>query len=317
MWALSLLFLILWFFFINEDLKITKDCLSLLNNKFLEKTEKTVQNTQESRKFLAYNLPRESTKASKGSTGCGQVSWSVEIADSCDSLYAKAKMKRGGLTCEWQCPKGPSRAVFSTESDSVVFYYSVVNLLCIVIHYWKYGKSVQNVVIHYILTSESLRVVNSLLQRPNFPGKSLQFCRKSDFCQISGSEIWNSEPEKWQFHTRSHSIPPLDALLSIVSLCTAGPATIPVTQLQHIPLNNMWRDPHIVQARSKGDWEHARASCKLRRSLGSFGKPTMPNFKNEKSARRGSVWDGHPADIRGSFARISRPKTLVRVVKIL
>ena len=32
-------------------------------------------------------------------------------------------------------PKGPSRAVFSTESDSVVFYYPVVNLLRIVIHY--------------------------------------------------------------------------------------------------------------------------------------------------------------------------------------
>ena len=31
-------------------------------------------------------------------------------------------------------PKGPSRTVFSTESDSVVFCYSVVNLLRIVIH---------------------------------------------------------------------------------------------------------------------------------------------------------------------------------------
>ena len=32
---------------------------------------------------------------------------------------------------------------------------------------------------------------------------------------------------------------------------------------------------------------------------------------------RGSFWDGRPADIRGSFARISRPKTSVRAVKIL
>ena len=40
-------------------------------------------------------------------------------------------------------------------------------------------------------------------------------------------------------------------------------------------------------------------------------------FKNEKSAQRGSFWDGHPADIQGSFARISRPKTSVRSVKIL
>ena len=59
-------------------------------------------------------------------------------------------------------PKGPSRTVFSTESDSVVFNYSAVNLLRIVIHYSKYSKSVQNVVIHYIFSSESLRVVNSL-----------------------------------------------------------------------------------------------------------------------------------------------------------
>ena len=42
-----------------------------------------------------------------------------------------------------------------------MFYYAVVNLLRIVIHYLKYSKSVQNVVIHYIF-SESLRVVNSL-----------------------------------------------------------------------------------------------------------------------------------------------------------
>ena len=59
-------------------------------------------------------------------------------------------------------PKGPFRTVFSTESDLVVFYYSVVNLLRILIHYSKHSKSVQNVVIHYIFSSESLRVVNSL-----------------------------------------------------------------------------------------------------------------------------------------------------------
>ena len=37
----------------------------------------------------------------------------------------------------------------------------------------------------------------------------------------------------------------------------------------------------------------------------------------EKSAQRGSFGDGQPADIRGSFARMSRPKTSVRAVKIL
>ena len=41
-----------------------------------------------------------------------------------------------------------------------------------------------------------------------------KFRRKGDFCQTSGSEIWQkSEPEKLQFHTPSHSIPPLDSLL--------------------------------------------------------------------------------------------------------
>ena len=40
-------------------------------------------------------------------------------------------------------------------------------------------------------------------------------------------------------------------------------------------------------------------------------------LKNKNSAQRGSFWDGHPADIRGSFARISRPKTSVRAAKIM
>ena len=64
-------------------------------------------------------------------------------------------------TCA-KMPKGPSRTVFSTESNSVVFHYSVVNLLRIVIHYSKCSKSIQRAVIHYIFSSESLRVGNSL-----------------------------------------------------------------------------------------------------------------------------------------------------------
>ena len=88
-------------------------------------------------------------------------------------------------------PKGPSRTVFSTESDSVVFCYSVVNLLRIVIHYSKYSrsvhvhsdslltkycKSVQHVVIHYIFTRESVRVVISL-QIANSRGILFLACR--------------------------------------------------------------------------------------------------------------------------------------------
>ena len=38
-------------------------------------------------------------------------------------------------------------------------------------------------------------------------------------------------------------------------------------------------------------------------------------LKNGKSAQRGSFWDGHVADIWGSFARISRPKTSVRALE--
>ena len=37
--------------------------------------------------------------------------------------------------------KGPSRTVFSTDSDAIVFYYPVLNLLRIVIQYSKYSDS--------------------------------------------------------------------------------------------------------------------------------------------------------------------------------
>ena len=49
----------------------------------------------------------------------------------------------------------------------------------------------------------------NIFQRPKFAGKSLKFRRKSDFCQIPGSEIRN-------FRARKNAIPyipPLDSLL--------------------------------------------------------------------------------------------------------
>ena len=46
-------------------------------------------------------------------------------------------------------------------------------------------------------------------------------------------------------------------------------------------------------------------------------RKAMVFIKNGKSVQRGSYWDGHPANIPGSFARMSRPKTSVRAVKIL
>ena len=58
--------------------------------------------------------------------------------------------------------------------------------------------------------------VEQYFQRPNFAGTFQEFRRKSHFDQISGSEFWNSEPEKTQFHTPSHSIPPLDSLLLVI-----------------------------------------------------------------------------------------------------
>ena len=42
-----------------------------------------------------------------------------------------------------------------------MFSDSVVNLLRTVIHYSKYSKSVQKVVVHYIFSSESLHVVTT------------------------------------------------------------------------------------------------------------------------------------------------------------
>ena len=50
-------------------------------------------------------------------------------------------------------------------------------------------------------------------QRPTFPGKSLKFSRKSDIRKFQAPKFENSEPEKMQFHTPSHAIPPLDSLL--------------------------------------------------------------------------------------------------------
>ena len=44
---------------------------------------------------------------------------------------------------------------------------------------------------------------------------------------------------------------------------------------------------------------------------------SVRRFKNEKSAQRGSFRAGYPADIQGSFARISWPKTSVRALKML
>ena len=46
-------------------------------------------------------------------------------------------------------------------------------------------------------------------------------------------------------------------------------------------------------------------------------KEEVSKIENEKSAQRGSFGGGHAADIRGSFAWMSRAKTSVGVVKIL
>ena len=55
--------------------------------------------------------------------------------------------------------------------------------------------------------------VRTFLQWPQSTGKSQKFHRKNTPHQISCSEILDSEPEKRQFNTPSHSISPLDSLL--------------------------------------------------------------------------------------------------------
>ena len=58
---------------------------------------------------------------------------------------------------------------------------------------------------------------------------------------------------------------------------------------------------------------HPKPLTRLNRAIAVLQCPKpLLNIKNEKSAQRGSFWDGYPADIRGSFARISWPKTSVR-----
>ena len=71
--------------------------------------------------------------------------------------------------------------------------------------YWGYGLAAYGMAI--------FQSPKSIFQRPNFPGNSLRFRRKCDFCQISGSEIWKFRARKvaipypQPFHT------PLDSLL--------------------------------------------------------------------------------------------------------
>ena len=104
---------------------------------------KAPQNPQ--RVFLIDALKKPSKKANFLGDDPPELTFNSHSAD---PLPLSPKKNARNLV---QFPKGPSRTVFSMDSDSVVFYYPVVNLLRIVIQYSKYGKSIQNVVIHYIL----------------------------------------------------------------------------------------------------------------------------------------------------------------------
>ena len=70
---------------------------------------------------------------------------SIKIASRMRQKSAEHVFTFGGehLLDDTELPRGPFRTVFSTESESVVFCYSEVNLLRIVIHYSKCSKSVQ------------------------------------------------------------------------------------------------------------------------------------------------------------------------------
>ena len=56
-------------------------------------------------------------------------------------------------------PKGPQHIL---KTVRIVNLLSVVNLLRVVIHYWKCSESLRFVLIYYILSNESLCIVNSL-----------------------------------------------------------------------------------------------------------------------------------------------------------
>ena len=119
-----------------------------------------------------HSLPKNFGSPPKELLACSNVDFCTGKTEQCPLRGVENVPNEGGVQdpffwegCPWSFPpfpKQPSRTVFITESNSVVFYYSVVNLLRIVIRYSKYSKSLQNVVIHYIFSSESLRVVNSL-----------------------------------------------------------------------------------------------------------------------------------------------------------
>ena len=54
----------------------------------------------------------------------------------------------------------------------------------------------------------------NIFQRPKFAGKPPEIPQKERFLpNFRLRNFENSEPEKMQFHTPSHSIPPLDSLL--------------------------------------------------------------------------------------------------------
>ena len=80
----------------------------------------------------------------------GEVSLPGKFGTVVPNPVAPTAVEAASLTGEaFDLPKGPFRTVFSTESDSVLFYYSLVNLLrSSDSHYSKYSKSVQNVVIY-------------------------------------------------------------------------------------------------------------------------------------------------------------------------
>ena len=63
------------------------------------------------------------------------------------------------------CPRNPD----ILKTVRVVSLLRVVNLLRIVMHYWKCSESLHFVLIYYILSSESLCIVNSLQLRNRTP----------------------------------------------------------------------------------------------------------------------------------------------------
>ena len=71
------------------------------------------------------------------------------------------------------------------------------------------------------------RVRKIFFRGRNFQENAWNSAERAIFAKFQAPKFENSEPEKMQFHTPSHSIPPLDSLLNMVFHCNLVPTLRP------------------------------------------------------------------------------------------